>query len=92
MGVVRRRLTTIASSHRLIPAVRGRLASLATFAVNSSAAITCTTGCLEYVDAIRAVVSVQDPNEARAAEQGKILTSTKRVDLQPSVGEERGTG
>ena len=45
MGVVRRRLTTISSSHRLIPAVRGRLASLATFAVNSSAAITCTTGC-----------------------------------------------
>ena len=44
---------------------------------------------LEYVGAIRAVVSVQDPNEARAAEQGKILTSTKRVDLQPSVGEER---
>ena len=43
MGVVRRRLTTISSSHRLIPAVRGRLASLATFAVNSSAAITCTT-------------------------------------------------
>ena len=38
-------LTTISSSHRLIPAVRGRLASLATFAVNSSAAITCTTGC-----------------------------------------------
>ena len=28
-----------------IPAVRGRLASLATFAVNSSTAITCTTGC-----------------------------------------------
>ena len=27
MGVVRRRLTTISSSHRLIPAVRGRLAS-----------------------------------------------------------------
>ena len=45
MGVVRRRLTTISSSHRLILAVRGRLASLATFAVNSSAAITCTTGC-----------------------------------------------
>ena len=45
MGVVRRRLTTISSSHRLIPAVRGRLALLATFAVNSSAAITCTTGC-----------------------------------------------
>ena len=45
MGVVRRRLTTISSSHRLIPAVRGRLASLATFAVNSSAASTCTTGC-----------------------------------------------
>ena len=45
MGVVRRRLTTISSSYRLIPAVRGRLASLATFAVNSSAAITCTTGC-----------------------------------------------
>ena len=45
MGVVRRRLTTISSSHRLIPAVRGRLASLVTFAVNSSAAITCTTGC-----------------------------------------------
>ena len=40
MGVVRRRLTTISSSHRLIPAVRGRLASLATFAVNSSAVIT----------------------------------------------------
>ena len=36
---------SISSSHRLIPAVRGRLASLATFAVNSSAAITCTTGC-----------------------------------------------
>ena len=33
--------TTISSSHRLIPAVRGRLASLATFAVNSSS----TTGC-----------------------------------------------
>ena len=43
MGVVRRRLTTISSSP-LIPAVRGRL-RLATFAVNSSAAITCTTGC-----------------------------------------------
>ena len=51
MGVVRRRLTTISSSHRLIPAVRGRLASLATFAVNSSAAITCTTGCYgRFVD------------------------------------------
>ena len=48
MGVVRRRLTTISSSHRLIPAVRGRLASLATFAVNSSAAITCTTGCYGF--------------------------------------------
>ena len=45
MGVVRGRLTPISSSHRLIPAVRGRLASLTTFAVNSSAAITCTTGC-----------------------------------------------
>ena len=45
MGVVRRRLTPISSSHRLIPAVRGRLASLTTFAGNSSAAITCTTGC-----------------------------------------------
>ena len=45
MGVVRDRLTPISSSHRLIPAVRGRLASLTTFAVNSSAAITCTTGC-----------------------------------------------
>ena len=44
MGVVRGRLTPISSSHRLIPAVRGRLASLTTFAVNSSAAITCTTG------------------------------------------------
>ena len=37
-----RRLTTIFVVARLIPAVRGRLASLA---VNSSAAITCTTGC-----------------------------------------------
>ena len=45
MGVVRRRLTPISSSHRLIPAVRGRLTSLTTFAGNSSAAITCTTGC-----------------------------------------------
>ena len=45
MGVVRGRLTPISSSHRLIPAVRGRLASLTTLAVNSSAAITCTTGC-----------------------------------------------
>ena len=45
MGVVRGRLTPISSSHRLIPAVRDRLASLTTFAVNSSAAITCTTGC-----------------------------------------------
>ena len=53
MGVVRRRLTTISSSHRLIPAVRGRLASLATFAVNSSAAITCTTGCYMSRQAFR---------------------------------------
>ena len=45
MGVVRRWFTTIASSHRLIPAGRGRLALLATCAVNSSAAIPCTTGC-----------------------------------------------
>ena len=51
MGVVRGRLTPISSSHRLIPAVRGRLASLTTFAVNSSAAITCTTGC--YTSTIR---------------------------------------
>ena len=37
----------------------------------------------EYVGAIRAVVSVQDPNEARAAEHRRVLTRTKRVDLQP---------
>ena len=41
MGVVRRRLTPISSSHRLIPAVRGRLTSLTTFAGNSSAAAGC---------------------------------------------------
>ena len=48
MGVVRRRLTTISSSHRLIPAVRGRLASLATFAVNSSAGDHLHHGLLVY--------------------------------------------
>ena len=45
LGVVRRRLTAISSSHRLITAVRGWLASLTTSAVNSSAAATSTTGC-----------------------------------------------
>ena len=46
MGVVRGRLTPISSSHRLIPAVRDRLASLTTFAVNSSAAINLHHGLL----------------------------------------------
>ena len=45
VGVVRRRRTTISSSHRPITAVRGWLASLTTSAANSSAAATCTTGC-----------------------------------------------
>ncbi len=45
VGVVRRRLTAISSSHRRITAVRGWLASLTTSAVNSSAAATCTASC-----------------------------------------------
>ena len=45
MGVVRRRLNPIWSSHRLIPAVRGGLTSRTTSAVNLSAVVTCTTGC-----------------------------------------------
>ncbi len=45
MGVVRRRLNPIWSSHRLIPAVRGGLTSRTTSAVNLSTVVTCTTGC-----------------------------------------------
>jgi transposase len=45
MGVVRRPLTAISSSHRLITAVRGWLTSLTTSVVNSSAAATSATGC-----------------------------------------------
>ena len=45
MGVVRRRLNPIWSSHPLIPAVRGGLTSQTTSAVNLSAVVTCTTGC-----------------------------------------------
>ena len=45
LGVVRRRFNPIWSSHPLIPAVRGRLASLTTFPVHLLAATTCTTGC-----------------------------------------------
>ena len=45
IGAVRRRLTAISASHRLITAMRGRLTSPTTFVVNSSATATCTTGC-----------------------------------------------
>ena len=45
LGVHRRRLTAISSSHRLITALRGWFTSLTKSAVNSSAAATCTTGC-----------------------------------------------
>ena len=45
MRVVQRRLNPIWSSHRLIPAVCRRLASLTTFPVHSLAATTCTAGC-----------------------------------------------
>ncbi|MDA1094429.1 MAG: transposase [Acidobacteria bacterium] len=45
MGLVRRRLTAIASSHRLIAAVRGWLTPLTRSAVKLSAPVTCTTGC-----------------------------------------------
>ncbi len=68
MGVVRRRLTTISSSHRLIPAVRGRLASLATFAVNSSAAIHLHHGLL------RCQMSIS-PDEVQAKGEPMALAS-----------------
>jgi transposase len=45
LDVVRRRLTPISSSHRLITVVRDWLTSLTTSAVNFSAKSTCTTGC-----------------------------------------------
>lgn len=44
VGDVRHRITAM-SSHRRITAVRDRLTSLAASTVNSSAAVTCTTGC-----------------------------------------------
>jgi transposase len=44
MGAVRRRVTAISAACRFFAAVRGRLTSPTTFAVNSSAAATCTTG------------------------------------------------
>jgi transposase len=44
MGTTRRHLVAIWASHRLIVAMRGRLAST-TLAINSSATATCTTGC-----------------------------------------------
>ena len=37
----------------------------------------------EYIDAIRAVVAVDDPNKARAAENREILSPSKLIDLQP---------
>ena len=37
----------------------------------------------EHIDAIRAVVAVDDPNEARAAENRQILSPSKLIDLQP---------
>ena len=45
MGTTRRHFAAISASPRLIAAMRGRLASPTTLAVNSSAAATCTTGC-----------------------------------------------
>ena len=45
MRAVRRHLAAIAASHRLLAAMRGRLASPVTLVVNSSAALTCATGC-----------------------------------------------
>ena len=45
MATTRRHSAAISTSHRLIVAMRGRLASPTTLAVNSSAAATCTTGC-----------------------------------------------
>ena len=74
MGVVRRRLTTISSSHRLIPAVRGWLASLATFAVNSSAAITCTTGC--YGVNYDSTWGTRPGSVRKGSRQGNLLTMT----------------
>jgi hypothetical protein len=45
MNTTRRHLAAISVSHRLIAAMRGRLASPTTLPVNSSATATCTTGC-----------------------------------------------
>jgi hypothetical protein len=45
LAVVRCRLTTISSSHRLMTVVRRWLTSLTTSAVNLSEKPTCTTGC-----------------------------------------------
>jgi hypothetical protein len=45
MGTTRRHLAPISASHRQIAAMRSRLASSTTLAVNSSATVTCTTGC-----------------------------------------------
>jgi transposase len=45
MSVVGRRLFTVSASHRLIAAMRARVRSPTTLFVNSSAVVTCTTGC-----------------------------------------------
>lgn len=45
VGTARRRLAAISASYRRIAAMRARLASPTTFAVNSAATATCTTGC-----------------------------------------------
>ncbi len=45
MGIARRRLTAILSSHRLITAIRSRFTPPITFVVNESAFPTCATGC-----------------------------------------------
>ncbi len=45
VGMVRRRLAAIWTSHRAIAAMRGRFTSLIMCPVKSSATATCTTGC-----------------------------------------------
>ena len=45
MGAVRRRLTAISSSQRLLTAIRGWLLPPTAPTVNSSHIVTCTTGC-----------------------------------------------
>jgi transposase len=45
MGIIRRRLTVISASHRLLTTVRAWITSLTTSPTNSSAAATSATGC-----------------------------------------------